>query len=75
MHHLVAERWVHKSETRQGKFEFLKEWAQDESCAKIIMEEQHRRSATSYDDASYVWWTKFDLYAAKGAYHSPEAKS
>ena len=62
----IQARWAADSGTNLEKFRFLKEWAQDPSCATMLHRETHTRSLSHIDEKLYCWITKFDLYKRFG---------
>ena len=72
----VAKTWEN-AETKgpHGKFELLQQWAKDTSGGTVKLTEKHNNLTDDYDDTEWSWMTKWDLYAAKKAFHVPELKA
>ena len=51
------------SGTHDGKFSFLKNFAQDTSGADLDIWESVAKSSKTYNDEKYMWVTKFDLFS------------
>jgi hypothetical protein len=60
--------------SQQGKFSYLKRWAEDPSRGKLQVVSSATTTESQYENVQFGWFTKFDVYAAKAAYHSQEAK-
>ena len=71
---LIVERWERLANQPGGKFQYLQEWAEDPSCAKMQYNESHEIKQSDYSDKQYQWLTKFDIYSMKGGFLNPLAK-
>ena len=70
----IVARWSADSHSNAKKFQFLKEWVQDTSCAEMLVKEKHTRTHSSFEDNTHCWATKCEIHNKLGAFHCEEAK-
>ena len=72
----VAQSWE-AAETKgsHAKFDFLQSWIKDTSGGQVKLMETHEKSTDAFEDSSWTWVTKWDLYLDKKAFGNPEMRA